>query len=183
MSQLKVNSIIPVAGVPTGGGGGIIQIKDTIKTSSFSTTTTGSIIDVTGVSVSITPTSSSSKIFVMCSGEYGNDNSDSFAHLFISRTISGGSVNDDIFIGDASGSCSRASMNATLRNGGGSSNNVSRRFACQFIDSPSTTSAVEYKLRIRVRQGTPATIGRSADTSDNLRVACPTVITVMEVSA
>ena len=31
MSTLKVNSIIPVAGVPTGGGGGIIQVKQTVK--------------------------------------------------------------------------------------------------------------------------------------------------------
>ena len=29
MSTLKVNSIIPVAGVPTGGGGGIIQTVTT----------------------------------------------------------------------------------------------------------------------------------------------------------
>ena len=35
MSQLKVNSIIPVAGVPTGGGGGIIQVQNTtLKTGS-----------------------------------------------------------------------------------------------------------------------------------------------------
>ena len=36
MSTLKVNSIIPVAGVPTGGGGGIIQMVKTIKTDKFS---------------------------------------------------------------------------------------------------------------------------------------------------
>ena len=36
MSQIKVNSIIPVAGVPTGGGGGIIQIKQAVKTDTFS---------------------------------------------------------------------------------------------------------------------------------------------------
>ena len=35
MSTLKVNSIIPVAGVPTGGGGGIIQVKQAIKTNVF----------------------------------------------------------------------------------------------------------------------------------------------------
>ena len=33
MSTIKVNSIIPVAGVPTGGGGGIIQTVQTVKTS------------------------------------------------------------------------------------------------------------------------------------------------------
>ena len=38
MSTLKVNSIIPVSGVPTGGGGGIIQIKQAVKTDTTSTT-------------------------------------------------------------------------------------------------------------------------------------------------
>lgn len=36
MSQIKVNSIIPVSGVPTGGGGGIIQI---VESADFSSTT------------------------------------------------------------------------------------------------------------------------------------------------
>ena len=31
-SELRVDRIIPTAGVPTGGGGGIIQIKQTVKT-------------------------------------------------------------------------------------------------------------------------------------------------------
>ena len=31
MSQLKVNSIIPVGGVPSGGAGGIIQCVQTFK--------------------------------------------------------------------------------------------------------------------------------------------------------
>ena len=32
MSTLKVNKIIPTAGVPTGGGGGIIQINSLPQT-------------------------------------------------------------------------------------------------------------------------------------------------------
>ena len=65
MSTLKVNKIIPVAGVPTGGGGGIIQIKQTVKTDDFSTAVnTGSYNQITGLSVSITPLSTSSKILL-----------------------------------------------------------------------------------------------------------------------
>ena len=30
-SQLRVDKIVPVDGVPTGGGGGIIQVKSTSK--------------------------------------------------------------------------------------------------------------------------------------------------------
>ena len=43
--------------------GHIVQVKQTVKTDEFSTTST-SAVDVTGLSVSITPTSTSSKILV-----------------------------------------------------------------------------------------------------------------------
>ena len=35
-SQLRVDKIVPVDGVPTGGGGGIIQCVSTTKTDTFS---------------------------------------------------------------------------------------------------------------------------------------------------
>ena len=181
-SQLRVDKILPVDGAPTSGGGGIVQVKQTVKTDLFSTSTTGDTLDVTGVSVTITPTRSDSKIFVMVSGYYGNDNNDSFAHLFLARSIGGGTVDNTIAIGDARGSTTRATMSAALRSGGGSSDNVARYFGCQFLDSPSTTSSVEYKLRILVRQGTPAVIGGADDDGDNNRGSYPTFITAMEVS-
>ena len=65
MSQLKVNSIIPVAGVVTGGGGGIVQTVQTVKTDTHYTSST-SYTDVTGLTVSITPTSNTSKILIYC---------------------------------------------------------------------------------------------------------------------
>ena len=63
MSTLKVNKIIPTAGVPTGGGGGVIQ---TIYASTASevSTNSSSFVD-TGLSGSITPTASTSKVLIM----------------------------------------------------------------------------------------------------------------------
>ena len=55
MSQIKVNSIIPVGGVATGQGGGIIQTIQESTTTLVSTTST-SAVDST-LSASITPTS------------------------------------------------------------------------------------------------------------------------------
>ena len=43
--------------------GNILQVVSTTKTDTFSTTST-SYVDITGLSVSITPTSTSSKIFI-----------------------------------------------------------------------------------------------------------------------
>ena len=60
-SELRVDKIIPTTGAPTGGGGGIIQVKHLTKTDSFSTTST-SLVDITGFSLSITPQFNNSKI-------------------------------------------------------------------------------------------------------------------------
>lgn len=61
-SELRVNRIIPVNGVPTGGGGGIIQIVNATYTTAVNSTATG-VTDI--FSASITPTSSSNKIMVI----------------------------------------------------------------------------------------------------------------------
>ena len=68
MSTLKVNKIIPTAGVPTGGGGGIIQIKQ--ATTDTEVSTNSQTAADTGLTVSITPTSSSSKVLVLVSQAY-----------------------------------------------------------------------------------------------------------------
>ena len=65
MSQLKVDSIIPRGGLPSGASGGIIQVVSTTKTDTFSSSSTNT--DITGLSVTITPQSSSSKILVFMS--------------------------------------------------------------------------------------------------------------------
>ena len=62
-SELRVDKIIPYDGVPSGGGGGIIQVKMGTLTSVF-TTTSSSMVD-TGLSVSITPKFSTSKVLVL----------------------------------------------------------------------------------------------------------------------
>ena len=66
-SQLRVDKILPVDGAPTNGGGGIIQVKSTTKTDtdSFASNTTNTFVDLSGLSVSITPKFSTSKILVM----------------------------------------------------------------------------------------------------------------------
>ena len=65
-SELRVDKIIPTDGVPTGGGGGIVQLKSVTHTEFESQALTGSgnFFDIPGMSVSITPKFSTSKIFV-----------------------------------------------------------------------------------------------------------------------
>ena len=67
MSQLKVNSIVPVGGLPSGSNGGIIQIKQTIKkdTTSISTAANTEVNTDSTFNVSITPSTNSSKILIL----------------------------------------------------------------------------------------------------------------------
>ena len=68
MSELRTNRIVPRDGLTSGtfNGGGIIQVKQTVRTSVFSESisahTTGSN---NAIEVAITPTRSDSKIFVL----------------------------------------------------------------------------------------------------------------------
>ena len=62
-SQLRVDKILPVDGAPTSGGGGIIQVVSATKTDTFSATA-NQTVDITGLSVTITPKFSSSKILI-----------------------------------------------------------------------------------------------------------------------
>jgi len=65
MSQLRTNSIVPVGGIPAGAsGGGIIQIVESVNTTSLSYTLNTTQSD-TALTVSITPRSSSNKILFM----------------------------------------------------------------------------------------------------------------------
>ena len=64
-SQLRVDKILPVDGAPTGGGGGIIQVvTSSTQTGQSQAFSAGSTFVDTGLSASITPKFSTSKILV-----------------------------------------------------------------------------------------------------------------------
>ena len=176
-SQLRVDKIVPVDGVPTGGGGGIIQVKQTVKTDTFSTLSE-TFTDVTGLSVSITPKFSTSKIMVSYSG-CGGSNQNRVGHIRLARVI-GGTTTTDIFIGDQSGA-SQAQASSTFVQ---TNSYYVSSFTGTFIDSPSTTDAVTYKLQLAAGdQDYQVHIGRSHDNNNEFsRSTTPSQITVMEIS-
>ena len=63
-SKLRVDSILPVDGAPTSGGGGVIQVVSATKTDTQTITSQGNH-DITGLSVTITPKFATSKMLVM----------------------------------------------------------------------------------------------------------------------
>jgi hypothetical protein len=152
--------------------GSILQIVSTTKTDTFVTSST-SFTDVTGISVSITPKFSTSKILILvtingtsASGQLG------FFKLLRDST--------DISIGDAASSRTRASFGTFI---GNSTQQYTESMGINFLDSPATTSSTTYKLQVRSTSGNIC-INRSGwDDNFDYFARTASSITVMEVSA
>ena len=175
MSTLKVNSIIPVAGVGTDttalkNGGGIVQIKQVVKRDTF-TTSSSSFTDITGLSVDISPTSNTSKIYIIVDLQVGSDN-DSQCMFLLKR----GSTS--INFGDAAGSRSQCFAEV-----GSGEDYHQQSCSTHFIDDPTTTDSTTYKVQMRVTGGTHAINRSDADSNQNYEARTTSSITVMEVSA
>lgn len=185
MSTLKVNSIIPVSGVPTDGGGGIIQVKsvsDTVRESTGSFSCSQSYVDTVFV-VTITPTSSSNKMLISAFF-FGEASTNEHEMQFqIERAISGGSTTN--IRGATSGS--KGTCIAVPPQGYFDNNNDSTPFNMAFnglLDSPATTSAITYTLQCRAATGSRTVYyNRTVNESDNESSERGlSWLTVMEVS-
>jgi len=175
MSQIKVNSIIPVAGVPTGGGGGIIQVKSVVKTDVFTSNST-SFVDITGMSVNITPTSSTSKILVMAQCAITGE--DAGTGIMLDRD------GTEPIKANASGSRQRFTMIGTYADSGMDNRYGNGANHISFLDSPATTSQVTYKLKAKTRTSSTFYVNQTSYTGDNTNGSLGTsTLTVMEVSA
>jgi len=121
----------------------VLQVVQTVKTDTFSTTSS-SYVDVTGLSVSITPLFSTSKILLLSKVSY---------RAYSSATATQGYGGCSWFRG---GSALQATT--SYENGAGFSNTTTadvRGITTQIVlDSPATTSAVTYTLNIACNGGT-----------------------------
>ena len=154
-----------------GSGQVPVQVKQTVKTDTFTASLSGTYADITGMSVNITPTSASNKILVTVNlGTLASSNN---AAIQIVRNST------PIAIGDAATSRTQATM-ADINSLG--ANGASMSFS--FLDSPATTSSTTYKVQIWA--GVSATnvyvnLG-SQDAAQAYRFRTASTITVMEIS-
>jgi len=169
MSQLKVDSIVPRGGLPSGASGGITQTIQTFKTDEFSFTTTGvsTFVALTGLSVTITPQSASNKILVSGFVSFNMAN----ASLNTIRLKRGSTV---VGLGTESNA-----VNGLVA--GTSNADRYHPYAFQFLDSPNTTSSTTYSLEMAKSQGGTLRINRR-DTSSSSGFSACSCITVQEVS-
>lgn len=137
MSLIKTNAITTVAGKPIlNSTGSILQvIQQTYVT--FASTTSASLTP-TGLSASIIPSSSTSKIFIIANGNVQNDTANGGTYISLYKNGS--------FLW---------SNNLHQFSAGG--NNVSD-YIISYLDSPSTTSSTTYAIYFaRYNTGTSST--------------------------
>ena len=148
--------------------GHVIQVVSAIKDDKQTVTST-SFVDVTGLSVSITPTSTSSKILVLFNGHGGHDNT----NYFLWNIVRGSTA-----IAQPAGSnLYPATANSYVGDGVSSSTNF-QNLGMNFLDSPATTSATTYKIQVRTTGGTAIVNGRPSNTNGS----AVSTITVMEIA-
>jgi hypothetical protein len=122
--------------MPTGS---ILQVVQTVKTDveSFASANTNSFVDIPGMSVTITPTSSTSKILVLFNVNVAQTTTATI-HIRLIRGSTG------IFQGDAASN--RLGSTQIVRHQDTPYLLNCEPLAGQYLDSPATTSATTYKL-------------------------------------
>jgi hypothetical protein len=155
-------------------GGKILQVLSTTKTDTF-TVASATYTAVTGLDVTITPSSASSKILVMAQATVIGPSDNVGGFITLRRGAS-----TDILVGDSAGSRVQASANHP----GTGQVSTSSPATLIVLDSPSTTSATTYGVYVRSPTAVITYVNRSSLDADNAyypRTA--STITVMEVAA
>lgn len=153
------------------GSGGVLQVVSTTKTDTFTSTST-SYVDITGLSLSITPVSTSSRILLVANIEALEGASNSLFLRFVRNST-------PIAVGDAAGV--RVQATGGIRYPSSDSGGIGS-VGLSFVDSPSATSATTYKIQIAVQGGTGC-VNRSPDDVDNTaRGRYVSTITAMEIA-
>jgi hypothetical protein len=159
--------VLPTAaeGLLKASGGIGSNVVQTVKVNAFSTTST-SMVDVTDMTATITPTSDTSKILVIVRAPISNS------------LASGGSTRAQV-LRDATALANTSDGQSAVDVQPDTSARTVTDFTFVHLDSPGTASAVTYKLQIRAISGTayfgraPALAAQSASGS----------VTLIEVAA
>jgi hypothetical protein len=159
-------------GVPawvTTSSGAVVQVKSVTKTDTFTSSGT-SFQDVTGLSVSITPTSASNKIWVIASVQGAANRAATEGNMQLMRDSTA------IAIGDADGSRQRTGIEFS------SDLYDMSTISLSILDTPATTAATTYKVQIQTRTSA-AYVNRSVDDANSSSAGRgASTITVMEVT-
>jgi len=164
---------VPAANSASLGAGSILQVVSAAKTDTF-TTSSATYTTVTGLSVSITPRATSSKILIIADIAYSLSSTDGYGHFKVTR---GGT---DIFIGDSAGSRVRNVFGGAT---GATMSGVLIASNVTFLDTPNTTSSTTYQVEVRQAAAGSVFVNRSGSDTDSAFIGRgASSITVLEVA-
>jgi hypothetical protein len=145
--------------------GRVLQVVSTTKTDNFTTTST-SLVDITGLTASITPSSDTNKVLV-------------FFHTNLSNSSAGTEATRVTLLRDST-QISVGTGGSAANSSGNYQGPVSsiQTVSGTHLDSPNTTSAVTYKMQMLV-SGATGMLNRRGDSTS---VGVASSITVMEVA-
>jgi hypothetical protein len=156
-------SITIPSGVTFAPSGHVIQVKSATKDDTFNTTSS-SFTDITGLSVSITPSSTSNKVLVMVNiGTHDFTAAATGAYQIVRGSTA-------IGVGSTS---TAATMGMTINADRGEGHSMT------FLDEPNTTAATTYKLQVRSPGSNTLYINERQGSTDYRTIS---TITVMEVA-
>ena len=174
--QTNGSGVLSFAGV-SASAGQVIQVVSTTKTDTFTASlSAGAFTDVTGLTVSITPSSASNKILVLATMYGGNADSNIYGSIGF-RILRGATGLHPADVSNRKGTSGTTLQGMSFGTGIG---NVD----FNYLDSPSSTSSLTYKIQVMNASGATdtAVVNRSgvdADLANSSRTY--STITVMEI--
>ena len=139
------------SGVSGTGLGKILQVVQAVKTDTASTTS-GTYVTISGLSVNITPSATSSKILVIADVKAGNDGGNGY-YLQIVRDSTA------IYVGDAATGKQQCIQQTYGGGDTGEGLYGMAKMGGTFLDSPNTTSQVTYAVQfLRLGGNSPQTL-------------------------
>ena len=166
MSTVAVNKIEDLS---ANQNKGVLQVVSATKTTAFTTTST-SLVDVTGLTVDITPRSADSKFLITHTAQLSNSSAGWHSFTTLIRKVSGGS---DVQIAVNTTATGHANSTMFLE----SVNYHTSGVSVTHLDSPSTTSEITYRVQGYTGGGTFCLNRRGDDASEG----AVSNITVMEI--
>ena len=142
-SELRVDKIVPTDGVPTGGGGGIVQVKQIqhsisvdYSTNSFSAGSSSG----GNFAITITPKFATSKILLSFTSMYDLNAANQRVYITMFRSIGGGTASNIV-----GGRGLVEIWNPDSR--------TQATASAQYLDSPNTTQQITYTMYAQVSSG------------------------------
>ena len=184
-SELRVDKIVPTDGVPSGGGGGIIQVAQSTKQDDWSYTASATApVDVTGTDqngagsifcVKITPKFASSKILFSCNFTLGMGGGAAYVQAFMKR-------DSTTLLPGTHGTGNM--VNCTFGRSSTGSGYYVENVSFTVLDSPNSTSELTYKVQLGKGDNSYEVYVNRPATLDNqpYNTLGSSTLTVMEVA-